>query len=230
MPGCSLPWWSRYRCVRRSPRLTTQQGFWDTTGCQNTTGCWWATRTKPEDSRKWLANISGNHEMITVSSQTHTHNFYLCCVWIPAQNPAILPTAQKQLRICYAPGNGQDTPVKWTVRWKRAQLFKGLISSYLGTAEFWKKKSKIFFELHWALQVFASIAQTRGNRVFYGLVSSSLTMMLHWVFQQQERVSGLDCLLYLRIILAYGSKNMIYPALDMQIKLVRKIYLVCFGL
>lgn len=37
--------------------------------------------------------------------------FYLSCVWIPAQDPAVLPAAQKQLGISQAPGDGQDTPV-----------------------------------------------------------------------------------------------------------------------
>lgn len=37
--------------------------------------------------------------------------FYLSCVWIPAQDPAVLPAAQEQLGISQAPGDGQDTPV-----------------------------------------------------------------------------------------------------------------------
>lgn len=37
--------------------------------------------------------------------------FYLSCVWIPAQDPAVLPAAQEQLGISQAPGDGQNTPV-----------------------------------------------------------------------------------------------------------------------
>lgn len=41
---------------------------------------------------------------------TSVVNFYLCCIWIPAQDPVVLPTAQEQLGISQAPGDGQDTP------------------------------------------------------------------------------------------------------------------------
>lgn len=37
-------------------------------------------------------------------------NIYLGCVWIPAQDPVVLPAAQEQLGVSQAPGDGQDTP------------------------------------------------------------------------------------------------------------------------
>lgn len=37
--------------------------------------------------------------------------FYLCCVGIPAKDPAVFPTAKEQLRICQTPRNGENAPV-----------------------------------------------------------------------------------------------------------------------
>ena len=38
-------------------------------------------------------------------------NLHLCCVWVPAKDPVVLPAAQEQLGISQTPGDGQDTPV-----------------------------------------------------------------------------------------------------------------------
>lgn len=109
VPGCCLPWWKRCQCARQSLQLTALQGSWGTTGYQSTTDCWWATRTAPGDSSRLFTHIRGTRVVFLLLFSQFA--FYLCCVWIPAQDPVVLPAAQEQLRISQAPGDGKNTPV-----------------------------------------------------------------------------------------------------------------------